>query len=98
MNRFFLLFISAPAVSTNCSMTTWSVNATTIAGFEKDFQTNSSTSLYYPVDITVDENNNVYVLDSLIFRVQRFTPGSTIGTTVLNGSMDGSPAWSSNSK
>lgn len=70
-------------------MTTWSVNATTIAGLATGFTSNSPVALNSPVDITIDENNTVYVVDSLYFRVQSFTFGSINGTTIISGNTFG---------
>ncbi|UJR19234.1 hypothetical protein I4U23_022363 [Adineta vaga] len=69
-----------------CSMTTWSLNATTIAGSPIGYYGSIPTALKSPNDIYVDINNTLYVLDSGNYRVQRFLPNSTIGKTIINGS------------
>ncbi len=67
-------------------MTTWSSNGTTIGGSPIGLYGSTSTTLNFPYDVFVDNNNIVYVLDSLNYRVQRFLPNSIIGTTVVSGS------------
>ena len=72
-------------------MTTWSTDPMTIAGLVTGYDANAPLSLNSPVDITVDENNTMYVLETGAFSVKRFTSGSIIGTTIFNISMDGTP-------
>lgn len=69
---------------TSCSMPRWYPNATTVAGSPIGEHDNTATTLYVPTDVFVDENDTIYVLDALSFRVQRFRPPSLIGTTVVN--------------
>ena len=60
-------------------------NATTIAGSPLGLANSTSTYLNTPRDVFVDQNSTIYVLDHGNYRVQRFFPNSTIGTTVING-------------
>lgn len=46
--------------------------------------------LYYPSDVFVDEEHNIYVLDSWNNRVQKFTNGNMNGITVAGGNGEGS--------
>ncbi|UJR12554.1 hypothetical protein I4U23_016730 [Adineta vaga] len=70
----------------SCSMTRWSSNASTIAGSPIGLSGYTSTTLNYPQDVFLDQNNALYVLDSSNYRVLLFLPNSTIGITVVNGS------------
>ena len=70
----------------NCPMTTWSVNATTIAGSSIGLSGSTSTSLSHPDDVFIDNNASIYVIDNWNNRVQRFRPNSTVGTTAIDGS------------
>ncbi|CAF0795080.1 unnamed protein product [Adineta ricciae] len=81
------LTTSASISNINSSTSLWSLNGTTIAGSSVGLSGSSSTYLKQPVDVTIDKNGILYVLDSSNYRVQRFLPGSTIGTTVVYGSV-----------
>jgi hypothetical protein len=67
-------------------MTTWSSDGTTVGGSPIGLSGDTSTTLNLIYDVFVDNNNLVYGPDSFNYRVQRFLPNSTIGTTVVNGS------------
>ncbi|CAF1588571.1 unnamed protein product [Adineta ricciae] len=86
-----LLFIAIIFVSQNesvllCPTATWQRNATTVAGDSAGTSGSNASTLYYPTAVRVDKDSNIYVLDSGNYRVQRFSPNSTIGTTIVNGS------------
>ncbi|CAF4153045.1 unnamed protein product [Adineta steineri] len=56
---------------------------TTVAGDSTgNNQGSTSTLLNNPIDLTFDQNGFMYVLDYKNYRVQKFAPGSTTGTTV----------------
>ena len=61
-------------------------NATTIAGSNLGYYGVGAIYLGTPYDVFLDKNATLYVADSYNYRVQRFLPGSTSGTTVVNGS------------
>lgn len=85
LSEIFCPFL-APTSNMSCSMKTWATNATTIAGSPIGWYGSGSASLRYPYDVFVYNNSTIYVLDSLNYRVQRFTLNSTIGTTVVSSS------------
>ncbi|CAF4109536.1 unnamed protein product [Rotaria magnacalcarata] len=58
-----------------------SVNATTLAG-ESGVAGAWSYQFNLPTDITFDQYNNMYIMDSGNDRIQRWWPGSTYGVTV----------------
>ncbi len=64
------------------------VNATIIAGIMGS-PGSSSTKLYYPNDVYVDKNRNLYVSDCYNHRIQKFVNGSTSGITIAG--ITGSP-------
>ncbi|CAF1050265.1 unnamed protein product [Adineta steineri] len=55
---------------------------TTVAGDNTGNQGSTSALLNNPIDLTFDQNGFMYVLDYSNYRVQKFAPGSTSGTTV----------------
>ncbi|HTW64698.1 MAG TPA: hypothetical protein VME17_08790 [Bryobacteraceae bacterium] len=57
-----------------------------IAGFSGEGGPARSASLNFPTDAVMDSAGNLYVYDSLNFRVRRVTPGGTISTYAGNGS------------
>ncbi len=69
-----------------CPTAIWQRNATTVAGSKGGTSGSSSSKLYYPTDVHIDNNSNIYVLDAYNYRVQRFLLNSTTGTTFINGS------------
>ncbi|CAF1159567.1 unnamed protein product [Adineta ricciae] len=69
-----------------CPTATWQKSATTVAGDSAGTLGSNASTLYSPIAVRVDKNSNIYVLDSGNYRVQRFSPNSTIGTTIVNGS------------
>jgi hypothetical protein len=70
----------------SCSMTTWSSNATTIAGSPAGLSGDTSTYLNTPYDVFIYNSSAIYVLDSYNNRVQLFLSNSMVGTTMLSGS------------
>jgi hypothetical protein len=68
------------------SFSTWSSNATTIAGSPIGWPGDTSTYLNTPYDVFVYNSSTIYVLDSYNNRVQRFVSNSMVGTTMINGS------------
>lgn len=54
----------------------------TIAGSSSGTSGSTSSLLNSPADLTFDKNGFMYVADRDNHRVQRFPPGSTVGTTV----------------
>ncbi len=83
--EFFILFL-VPTSNTSCSMTTWSSNATTIAGSPIGLYDDTSTYLNSPYDVFVYNSSTLYVLDSDNYRVQLFLSNSMVGTTVISSS------------
>ncbi|CAF1165287.1 unnamed protein product [Adineta steineri] len=76
-----------PISTTNCSMTIWAENATTIAGSPIGIAGLTSTLLSYPMDVRVDANDSIYVIDyDAYYRLQIFYPGSLSGITIINAS------------
>ncbi|CAF4421015.1 unnamed protein product, partial [Adineta steineri] len=76
-----------PISTTNCSMTIWAENATTIAGSPIGTADLSSTLLNYPTDVRVGANDSIYVIDyDTYYRLQIFYPGSLSGITIINAS------------
>jgi hypothetical protein len=71
---------------TLCSTAVWATNAATAAGSRSGTSGSSATQLDAPSTVFVDNTSAIYVADSYNFRVQRFPPNSTTGTTVVNGS------------
>ncbi|CAF4299589.1 unnamed protein product, partial [Adineta steineri] len=77
-----------PISTTNCSMTIWAVNATTIVGSPIGIAGLTSTLLSYPTDIRVGANDAIYVIDyDTYYRLQIFNPGSLSGITIINASV-----------
>lgn len=68
--------------------TAWEENATTAAGGNGAGQL--ANQFQYPAGTFIDNTGNLYVMDALNFRVQKFTPGSTQGITVAGGNGNGS--------
>lgn len=81
--RFFIQQCLSLSV---CTTASWNSTATTVAGSPTGEVGALSTRLIMPAVVYVDDNNALYVLDPGNYRVQRFFPNSTSGTTVLNGS------------
>ncbi|CAF0921761.1 unnamed protein product [Adineta ricciae] len=75
-----------PDTNLSCSLTPYVFNATTIAGSYLGYYGSDENYLDSPYDALIDKNGMLYVADSDNCRVQRFLPGSTSGTTVVNGS------------
>jgi hypothetical protein len=65
----------------------WNSSGTTVAGMTTN-PGNSARQLDHPATISIDRWDNFYVADTSNNRVQRWTPGSTNGTTVA-GREDG---------
>ena len=57
---------------------------TTVAGVTSSAG-NSSSKLYSPTSIFVDSIGSIYITDSLNYRVQKWIPGQSNGTTVAGG-------------
>ncbi|CAF0908373.1 unnamed protein product [Adineta steineri] len=84
---------AAPAVTTtmpistsNCAMTTWAFNATTIAGSPIGLLGFTSTLLNQSEDACIGSNGSMYVIDCGAYcRVQIFYPGNLEGITIING-------------
>ncbi|CAM4823383.1 unnamed protein product [Rotaria magnacalcarata] len=63
----------------------WVIGATSwtlVAGDINGMSGNSSTMLFYPLDVEVDFMGNVYVADTSNHRIQLFQAGSRNGTTI----------------
>ncbi|CAF3979432.1 unnamed protein product [Adineta steineri] len=75
-----------PISNSNCAMTVWASNATTIAGSPMGVAGFTSTLLTNPAGILVGKNDSVYVMDygTSYYRMQVFYPGSQSGTTIFN--------------
>ena len=56
----------------------------TVAGLNPSSGSGRS-ELYNPSSIYVDSNQNLYIMDTYNYRVQKWKIGETIGTTVVNG-------------
>ncbi|CAF4009455.1 unnamed protein product [Adineta steineri] len=66
------------------SKTKWiqgAITGVTVAGDSTGNQGSTSTLLNNPIDLTFDQNGFMYVVDYRNYRVQKFAPGSTSGTT-----------------
>ena len=63
----------------------WRVNATTVTGSSIGLAGSTASLLYYPKDVFVDNRGAVYVSDSSNYRVQKWLPGATNGSTVAGG-------------
>lgn len=57
---------------------------TTVAGLNPSSGSGRS-ELYNPSTIIVDQNNNMYILDTYNYRVVKWKIGEPIGTTIVNG-------------
>ncbi|CAF1025762.1 unnamed protein product [Adineta steineri] len=88
-NRVLRFAISClPISNSNCPMTVWASNATTIAGSPMGIAGFTSTLLSNIVDIMVDKNDSIYVLDyGTYYRMQIFYPGSQLGRTIINATV-----------
>ncbi|CAF1271665.1 unnamed protein product [Adineta ricciae] len=75
-----------PDTNLSCSLTPYVFNATTIAGSNLGYYGSDENYLDSPYDAFVDKNGILYVADSDNYRVQRFLPDTTSGTTVVTGS------------
>jgi hypothetical protein len=62
------------------------VNATTVAGSSILGGGSTSQTLQYPTDVFIDTIGAIYVADSSNYRVQKWLPGASNGTTVVPGS------------
>ncbi|CAF1465158.1 unnamed protein product, partial [Adineta ricciae] len=81
-----IFFVSQGGSVKLCPTATWQKSATTVAGDGAGTSGSNASTLIRPYAVRVDKNSNIYVLDSGNYRVQRFSPNSTIGTTIVNGS------------
>lgn len=64
------------------SWTLGSSNWTLVAGSAAGLIGNTASTLYYPVCVTFDRYGNMYVADTYNHRIQFFSSGSKIGTTI----------------
>ncbi len=64
----------------------WAANATTVAGSSLLGAGSTSQTLWSPQDVFVDSIGSIYVSDANNYRVQRWFPGASSGTTVVSGS------------
>ena len=64
----------------------WTANATTVAGSSTGLAGSTASLLYYPKDVFADNRGALYVSDSNNYRVQKWLPGATNGSTVAGGS------------
>ncbi len=71
---------------TICPTAAWSVNASTVAGSSFGWSGNTASFLNGPTDVFIDNTGAIYVSDSYNYRVQKWLPGSNVGTTVAGGS------------
>jgi sugar lactone lactonase YvrE len=62
-------------------------SSTVVAGQALGIPSSSAFGLSYPKGVTVDQNSNVYVADTNNNRIQLWTSGSSIGTTVAGNGM-----------
>ncbi|CAF0738062.1 unnamed protein product [Rotaria sordida] len=62
----------------------------TVAGQANGSWNSTSSYLYFPSDVTVDSNDNVYVTDTFNYRLQLWTSGSSTGTSVAGTGISGS--------
>ncbi|CAF3962366.1 unnamed protein product [Rotaria sordida] len=62
----------------------------TVAGQANGSWNSTSSYLYFPSDVTVDSNDNVYVTDTFNYRLQLWTGGSSTGTSVAGTGISGS--------
>ena len=71
---------------TLCPTAVWSRNGITVAGMQSGTAGSDSSSLNFPIGVYFTDNDFIYVSDANNYRVQRFTPMSTIGKTIINSS------------
>ncbi|CAF4031056.1 unnamed protein product [Adineta steineri] len=75
-----------PVSTSNCAMTTWASNATTIAGSPIGLTGFTATLLNNSEGAWIDSNDSMYVIDCGAYcRVQIFDPGNLEGITIING-------------
>ncbi|CAF0849947.1 unnamed protein product [Adineta steineri] len=75
-----------PILTSNCAMTIWALNATTIAGSPIGLSDLTSTLLTTPEGVWIGSNDSMYVIDCDTYcRVQIFYPGNLEGITIING-------------
>jgi len=67
-----------------CSNITWSTNATTVAGSSDGIPGVDSTMLSSPYDIYVFNDDSLFIVDTLNFRIQSWKANATNGTTVIS--------------
>ncbi|CAF0833474.1 unnamed protein product [Adineta steineri] len=68
-----------------CLLSTWNDNGTTIAGSEDGIHGGSLNLLYNPRDLVIDNNNDIYISDTLNRRLMRYTSNATEGYPIFNG-------------
>ncbi|CAF1026806.1 unnamed protein product [Adineta steineri] len=85
-NRVLRYTVSClPIMTSNCPMTVWAQNATTIAGSPNGIQGFTSTLFNNLVGIMVGKNDSIYAIDwGTYYRMQLFYPGSQSGITIFN--------------
>ncbi|CAF1569385.1 unnamed protein product [Adineta steineri] len=67
-----------------CLLSTWNDNGTTIAGSEDGIHGDSLNLLYKPRDLVIDNNNDIYISDTLNSRLIRYTSNAVEGYPILN--------------
>jgi len=70
-----------------CASATWNRNGITVAG--GNGMGSALNQLHYPYGLFVDDDAAVYVVDSLNYRIVKWTPGVSIGRLVAGGNGEG---------
>jgi len=84
LSRFLVVHIEATTI---CSLASWEINATTVAGSSSGLPGSTSELLSSPVDVFMDNNGTFYISDWANYRVQQWLPNASNGTTVAGGSL-----------
>lgn len=69
----------------NCRVVKWIVGSTAgivVAGQSSGQPGNTSTDLFSPSNLAIDQNNTLYITDTLNHRVQMWSNGASYGITV----------------
>lgn len=82
MRRFLLAHTSAITI---CPTATWDYSPIQVAG-ERQTYVSLAERVGRPRDVFIDNSGALYIADTVNYRVQKWLPGATNGTTVAGGS------------